>query len=308
MLEGEMAEAPASGGASPGARVVGRTRPSSRSRTRFAAHARASATTTAHRQLPLPRPHGRRQDRAGAPSPSSSSTTGAMLRLDMSEFHMEKHRSPASSARRRGYVGYEEGGRLTGRFAAARTPSSSSTRVEKAPSGRLERAAPGPRRRPPHRRSGSHRRLQEHGDHPSSNIGSQHRRDREEELSRGGTRRSSFSVPSWTTCGKAFRPSSSTASTRSVVFNRLERKTCTDHRHPARPSPSSASRSQARSRRLTAAAKDVTPKAGWDPQYGADRSSARSRSLLEDALAKRVIAGEYPPGTQLVGPRAQTAS
>ena len=36
----------------------------------------------------------------------------AMVRIDMSEY-MEKHWSPGSSARRPGYVGYEEGGDLT---------------------------------------------------------------------------------------------------------------------------------------------------------------------------------------------------
>jgi ATP-dependent Clp protease ATP-binding subunit ClpB len=50
---------------------------------------------------------------------------------------------------------------------------------------------------------------------------------------------------------------------------------------------------------LTPAAKDAIAEAGWDPQYGARPLKRAIQKLLEDALAKRVIAGEYPPGTQL---------
>jgi ATP-dependent Clp protease ATP-binding subunit ClpB len=50
---------------------------------------------------------------------------------------------------------------------------------------------------------------------------------------------------------------------------------------------------------LTAAAKDVLAEVGWDPQYGARPLKRAIQRYLEDPLAKHVLAGEYPPGTQL---------
>jgi ATP-dependent Clp protease ATP-binding subunit ClpB len=51
----------------------------------------------------------------------------SMIRLDMSEY-MEKHSVARLIGRLREYIGYDEGGQLTGRCGASRTASSSSTR------------------------------------------------------------------------------------------------------------------------------------------------------------------------------------
>ena len=51
---------------------------------------------------------------------------------------------------------------------------------------------------------------------------------------------------------------------------------------------------------LTPAAKDLLAEVGWDPQYGARPLKRAIQRYLEDPLAKHVIAGEYPPGTQLL--------
>jgi len=50
---------------------------------------------------------------------------------------------------------------------------------------------------------------------------------------------------------------------------------------------------------LSAAAKDYLGEAGWDPTYGARPLKRAMQKYLEDALAKRVLAGEFPPGTRI---------
>jgi ATP-dependent Clp protease ATP-binding subunit ClpB len=50
---------------------------------------------------------------------------------------------------------------------------------------------------------------------------------------------------------------------------------------------------------LSTAAKDFLGEMGWDPQYGARPLKRAIQKYLEDPLAKRVIAGEYPPGTRI---------
>jgi ATP-dependent Clp protease ATP-binding subunit ClpB len=47
------------------------------------------------------------------------------------------------------------------------------------------------------------------------------------------------------------------------------------------------------------AAKDFLAEVGWDPQYGARPLKRAIQKNLEDALAKRVLAGEFPPGTRI---------
>jgi ATP-dependent Clp protease ATP-binding subunit ClpB len=47
-------------------------------------------------------------------------------------------------------------------------------------------------------------------------------------------------------------------------------------------------------------AKDVLAREGWDPQYGARPLKRAIQRHLEDPLARRVLAGEFPPGTRVV--------
>ena len=86
----------------------------------------------------------------------------ALVRIDMSEY-MEKYSVSRLIGAPPGYVGYEEGGQLT--EAVRRRPYQVVLfdEIEKAHPRRLQRPAAGPRRRPPDRRPGPHRRLQEHG-------------------------------------------------------------------------------------------------------------------------------------------------
>jgi len=51
---------------------------------------------------------------------------------------------------------------------------------------------------------------------------------------------------------------------------------------------------------VTDGAKDHLGEAGWDPQYGARPLKRAIVRYLEDPLAKRVLAGNFPPGTTIV--------
>jgi ATP-dependent Clp protease ATP-binding subunit ClpB len=51
-------------------------------------------------------------------------------------------------------------------------------------------------------------------------------------------------------------------------------------------------------------AKDFLAEAGWDPQYGARPLKRAIQRNLEDALARKVLAGEFPTGTTVVVDRA----
>jgi hypothetical protein len=94
----------------------------------------------------------------------------AMVRIDMSEF-MEKHSVARLIGAPPGYVGYEEGGVLT--EAVRRRPYQVVLfdEVEKGARRRLQRAPPGARRWPSHRRPGPHRRLHQHHHHPDLEPG-----------------------------------------------------------------------------------------------------------------------------------------
>src|SRR5207245_2096885 len=48
---------------------------------------------------------------------------------------------------------------------------------------------------------------------------------------------------------------------------------------------------------LTDGAKDYLGEVGWDPQFGARPLKRAIQRHLEDPLAKKVLAGEYMPGT-----------
>ncbi len=56
---------------------------------------------------------------------------------------------------------------------------------------------------------------------------------------------------------------------------------------------------------LSDAAKDFLAEIGWDPQYGARPLKRAIQKNLEDALARRVLAGEFPPGTRIVVDRGK---
>jgi ATP-dependent Clp protease ATP-binding subunit ClpB len=228
----------------------------------------------------------------------------AMIRLDMSEY-MEKHAVSRLIGAPPGYVGYDEGGQLT--EPVRRRPYSVILfdEVEKAhqdvwnvllqvlDDGRLT--------------DGQGRTVSFKNTVIilTSNIGSAHIQALEE---REGldkeTRDELVRRAVMEEVRKAFRPEFVNRLDEIVVFHRLEREQL--RRIVDIQLARFADRLGKRDLRIevTDRAKDFLGETGWDPQYGARPLKRAIQKNLEDALAKRVLAGEYPPGTIIEVDRA----
>ena len=223
----------------------------------------------------------------------------AMVRLDMSEFH-DKYTVSRLIGAPPGYVGYEEGGQLTEPVRRRPYTVILFDEVEKAhpdvynvllqvlDDGRLT--------------DGQGRTVDFKNTVIilTSNIGSQHIAAIEERNLPEEDKKELIQRAVMEDVRKAFRPEFLNRLDETVVFSRLERKDM--HKiidiQLRRFEERLARREIYVS--LTDAAKDVIAEAGWDPQYGARPLKRAIQKLLEDALAKHVIAGDYPPGTHLV--------
>ncbi|MBX3229719.1 MAG: ATP-dependent chaperone ClpB [Labilithrix sp.] len=223
----------------------------------------------------------------------------AMIRLDMSEFH-DKYTVSRLIGAPPGYVGYEEGGQLTEPVRRRPYTVILFDEVEKAhpdvynvllqvlDDGRLT--------------DGQGRTVDFKNTVIilTSNIGSQHIQAIEERDLPSEDKKELIARAVMEDVRKSFRPEFLNRLDETVVFNRLERKDM----HAIIDIQLRRFTDRLARRdifvELTPAAKDVIAEAGWDPQYGARPLKRAIQRHLEDALAKRVIAGEYPPGTQLV--------
>ncbi|MGH7296496.1 MAG: ATP-dependent Clp protease ATP-binding subunit, partial [Polyangiaceae bacterium] len=224
----------------------------------------------------------------------------ALLRLDMSEY-MEKHAVSRLIGATPGYVGYEEGGQLT--EPVRRRPYSVVLfdEVEKAhpdvwnvllqvlDDGRLT--------------DGQGRTVDFKNTVIvlTSNIGSAQIQAIEEKKDLdAATRTELVRRAVMDEVRKAFRPEFINRLDEAVVFSRLtpeQIRTIVDvqlRRFSARL----ARRELAIT--LSERAKDAIAEAGWDPQYGARPLKRAIQKQLEDPLAKRVLAGEFPAGTTIV--------
>jgi ATP-dependent Clp protease ATP-binding subunit ClpB len=224
----------------------------------------------------------------------------AMLRLDMSEY-MEKHAVSRLIGAPPGYVGYEEGGQLT--EPVRRRPYSVVLfdEVEKAHAdvwnvllqvlddGRLT--------------DGQGRTVDFKNTVLilTSNLGSAHIQAIDD---RAGldpeTRRELVQRAVMDEVRRAFRPEFLNRLDEVVVFNRLNRDQI---RHIVDIQLGRfASRLVRRdlSLEVTDRAKDYLAEVGWDPQYGARPLKRAIQKHLEDGLAKRVLAGEFPAGTRII--------
>ncbi len=223
----------------------------------------------------------------------------AMLRLDMSEY-MEKHSVSRLIGAPPGYVGYDEGGQLT--EPVRRRPYSVVLfdEVEKAhpdvwnvllqvlDDGRLT--------------DGQGRTVNFKNTVLilTSNIGSAQISAIEE---RTGLERADKTElvrrAVMEEVKKSFRPEFINRLDEVVVFHRLEREQLRSivDIQLARFGERLAKRDLRVE--LSTAAKDFLGEMGWDPQYGARPLKRAIQKYLEDPLAKRVIAGEYPPGTRI---------
>ena len=223
-----------------------------------------------------------------------------MIRLDMSEY-MEKHSVSRLIGAPPGYVGYDEGGQLTEPVRRRPYAVLLFDEVEKAhpdvwnvllqvlDDGRLT--------------DGQGRTVDFKNTVIilTSNIGSQHiaaiedRPELEAQDKRDLVERAALDE-----VRKAFRPEFVNRLDEIVVFHRLDRTSLRSivdiqlHRFEERL----ARRELAV--RLTDRAKDYLAEAGFDPQYGARPLKRAIRKHLEDAFAKQVLGGHYPPRTTIL--------
>ena len=227
----------------------------------------------------------------------------AMIRIDMSEY-MEKHAVARLIGAPPGYVGYEEGGQLT--EPVRRRPYSVILfdEVEKAHAdawnvllqvlddGRLT--------------DGQGRTVDFKNTVIilTSNIGSAHIQAIEEKHgSDPQTRKELVRKAVMDEIRRVFRPEFLNRLDEVVIFNRLEQAQI---RHIVDIQLSRFAARLARrdlSLELTDRAKDLLAEMGWDPQYGARPLKRAIQKSLEDPMARRVLAGEFPPGTHIVADR-----
>jgi ATP-dependent Clp protease ATP-binding subunit ClpB len=224
----------------------------------------------------------------------------AMIRLDMSEY-MEKHSVARLIGAPPGYVGYEEGGQLT--EPVRRRPYSVILfdEIEKAhgdvwnallqvlDDGRLT--------------DGQGRTIDFKNTVLilTSNVGSAHIQAIDEKAGLdAATKREQIRRAVLDEVRSVFRPEFVNRLDELVVFDRLDRSQLREivgiqlRRF--------ASRLGRRDLRLevTDRAKDLLAEEGYDPTYGARPLKRAIMRKLEDPLAKKVLAGEFPPGTLVV--------
>jgi ATP-dependent Clp protease ATP-binding subunit ClpB len=224
----------------------------------------------------------------------------AMIRIDMSEY-MEKHAVARLIGAPPGYVGYEEGGQLT--EPVRRRPYSVILfdEVEKAHAdawnvllqvlddGRLT--------------DGQGRTVSFKNTVIilTSNIGSQHIQAIEERKDlEADDRRELVKRAVMEDVRRAFRPEFINRLDEIVVFDRLDRR---ELRSVVDIQLRQLGERLARreiSLELTDRAKDYISELGWDPQYGARPLKRAIRKHLEDPIARRLLAGAYPPGTTVL--------
>ncbi len=224
----------------------------------------------------------------------------AMIRLDMSEY-MEKHSVARLIGAPPGYVGYEEGGQLT--EPVRRRPYSVILfdEIEKAhgdvwnallqvlDDGRLT--------------DGQGRTIDFKNTVLilTSNVGSAHIQAIDEKVGLdAATKREQIRRAVLEEVRSVFRPEFLNRLDELVVFDRLDRVQLREI--VGIQLKRFASRLARRDLRLevTDRAKDLLAEEGYDPTYGARPLKRAIMRKLEDPLAKKVLAGEFPPGTVVV--------
>ncbi len=228
----------------------------------------------------------------------------AMVRLDMSEY-MEKHAVSRLIGAPPGYVGYDEGGQLTEPVRRRPYTVILFDEVEKAHAdvwnvllqvlddGRLT--------------DGQGRTVDFKNTVIilTSNLGSAHIQAIDEKPGLdASTRRELIQRAVMEEVRRVFRPEFLNRLDEVVVFNRLDPSQI---RHIVDIQLDRFAGRLARrdlSIEVSDRAKDLLAEIGWDPQYGARPLKRAIQKNLEDALAKRVLAGEFPAGTRIVVDRA----
>jgi ATP-dependent Clp protease ATP-binding subunit ClpB len=223
----------------------------------------------------------------------------AMIRLDMSEY-MEKYSVSRLIGAPPGYVGYEEGGQLT--EPVRRRPYSVILfdEVEKAhqdvwnvllqvlDDGRLTDG------------QGRTVNFKNTVIILTSNIGSaqaqliEEKQGLEPEDKKELVRRAVFDEVK-----KAFRPEFINRLDEMVVFSSLDRKDIERIVDIQLRRFTQRLAKRELTIELTPKAKALIAAAGWDPQFGARPLKRALVKLVEDPIAKKVLGGEFPPGTKI---------
>jgi ATP-dependent Clp protease ATP-binding subunit ClpB len=223
----------------------------------------------------------------------------AMIRLDMSEY-MEKHSVARLIGAPPGYVGYEEGGQLTEPVRRRPYAVVLFDEVEKAHAdvwnvllqvlddGRLT--------------DGQGRTVDFKNTVLilTSNLGSAHIQAIDDKPGLDAeTRRELVQRAVMDEVRRQFRPEFLNRLDETVVFSRLDQSQIRKIVDIQLERFASRLTRRELSLEVSDAAKDFLAEVGWDPQYGARPLKRAIQKNLEDALAKRVLAGEFPPGTRI---------
>ncbi len=224
----------------------------------------------------------------------------AMIRLDMSEY-MEKHAVSRLIGAPPGYVGYDEGGQLTEPVRRRPYAVILFDEVEKAhpdvwnvllqvlDDGRLTDG------------QGRTVNFKNTVIVMTSNIGSQHIAAIEDRSNIPEDDKRELIVRAMMEeVRKSFRPEFVNRLDEMVVFHRLDRKELRSIVDIQLEQFQARLAKRDLRIELDDAAKDFLAEVGWDPQFGARPLKRAIQKNLEDALAKRVLAGEFRPGTRIV--------
>jgi ATP-dependent Clp protease ATP-binding subunit ClpB len=234
----------------------------------------------------------------------------AMVRLDMSEFH-DKYTVSRLIGAPPGYVGYEEGGQLTEPVrrrpytvllfdeVEKAHPDVYNTLLQVLDDGRLTDG------------QGRTVNFKNTVIILTSNIGSHHIQAISERDYSETDKRELIARAVTDDVRKSFRPEFLNRLDETVVFNLLSRNDI--HAIIDIQLKRFAARLAKRdiAVELTPEARDFLAESGWDPQYGARPLKRAIQRNLEDPLAKHVLSGDYPAGTQLLigrGPEGLTFS
>ncbi len=219
----------------------------------------------------------------------------ALIQLDMSEFH-DRYTVSRLVGAPPGYVGYDEGGQLTEKVRRKPFSRRALRRDREGSPGRLQHAAAGARGRSAHRRSGPHRRLQEHGAHPDH----QPRHARRLQGGQLGFSGATTSASNYDRMKQKvndelkqhFRPEFLNRIDDIIVFHQLSEDEIVEIVDLMIARVDCQLRNKDMGLELTPAAKALLAKKGYDPVLGARPLRRTIQREIEDSLSEKILFGE----------------
>ena len=259
---------------------------------------------TPHRLVHLPRPHRRRQDRAGEGARRVHvRRRGRDLRLDMSEYQ-ERHTVSRLVGAPPGYVGYDEARWPDGGGAASPVPGDPLRRDREGAPGRVQHAAPDPGGRAADRLARPDGGLPQHSGHP--HLEPRHRREAHGPLgfqARARTDAASVSHADRNVedaLKQAFRPEFLNRIDEIIVFEPLTEVELTQIADLLLDEVRERLLERHVDFEVTERAKQALVQEGYEPAYGARPLRRTIQRRVENALAKRVLSGEFSEGDRVI--------